>query len=109
MKTTFFKINAFVLLFSLMGTGCKDSDDSIEYQLNQIDFKIVTMDKNQTEKSVFDVGEDVVLAFKAINNSGKAIELKLKSNYLTCKIFQNEINFLFVNKKSDKYNVCSHW
>jgi len=104
MKTTFLKISFIFLFLSLMGVGCEKENIS---QLDQIDFKIVTMDENSTETSVFDVGEDVVLAFEAINNSGKDLELKLKSNYLSCKVFQNEKDFLFVNKKSDNYNVDS--
>ena len=103
MKTTFLKISVFVLLFSLMGAGCEKENIS---QLDQIDFKIVAMDENKTEKSVFEVGENIVLAFEAIN-SGQGKELKLKSNYLSCKVFQNEKDFLFVNKKSDNYNVDS--
>ena len=87
-----------------MGAGCEKEDAS---QLDQIDFKIVAMDKNKTETSVFESGEDIALSFKAINNSGKALELKLKSNYLACKEFQNDKDFLFVNKKSDNYNVNS--
>ena len=104
MKTTFFKIGIFVLLFALMGAGCEKENFS---QLDQIDFKIVTMDKNKAEKKIFEVGEDMVLAFEAINNSEKDLELKLKSNYLSCKVFQNEKDFLYVNKKSDNYNVDS--
>lgn len=104
MKTTLFKISAFVLLFVLMGAGCEKENIS---QFDQIDFKIVTMNENKAEKSVFEVGENMVLAFEATNNSGKDLELKLKSNYLSCKVFQNEKDFLFVNKKSDNYNVNS--
>lgn len=88
-------------------SGCQDIDDSTGSQFDQIDFKIVTMDENETEAIDFEVGEDMVLAFKAINNSGKVLELKLKSDYLTCKVFQNEKDFLFVNKKSDNYDVDS--
>lgn len=104
MKTTILKISFILLFLSLMGAGCEKEDVS---QLNQIDFKIVTMDKNNTETSVFEVGDDVVLVFKAINNSGEALELKLKSDYLACKVFQNEKDFLFVNRKSDNYSVQS--
>jgi hypothetical protein len=108
MKTTFLKISAFVLLLaSLMGSGCRDTTDSIDSQLAQIDFKIVTMDVNSTETKAFTVGTEVFFAFKAINNSGETIELKLKSDYLACKVFQNEKDFLFVNKKSDNYDVSS--
>ena len=104
MKITILKISALLLLFALIGAGCEKEDVS---QLDKIDFKIVAMDKNKTETSVFEVGEDLVLAFKAINNSGKNLELKLKSNYLSCKVFQNEKDFLSVNKKSGNYNVDS--
>ena len=102
MKTTLLKISFTFLLLSLMGAGCKKENIS---QLDQIDFKIATMDDYKVEKSVFELGEDIVLAFEAINNSEKDLELKLKSNYLSCKVFQNENDFLFVNKKSDNYNV----
>ena len=104
MKTTIFKISTFILLFAIMGTEYEKEGVS---QLNQIDFKIVATDKNKTETNNFEVGEDIALSFKAINNSGKVLELKLKSDYLTCKLFQNEKDFLFVNKKSDNYNVDS--
>ncbi|MDP3641753.1 MAG: hypothetical protein Q8S54_01040 [Bacteroidota bacterium] len=104
MKTTFLKISFIFLFLSLIGSGCEKQDVS---QLDQIDFKIVAMDKNKTETSAFEVGEDVALSFKAINNSGKALELKLKSDYLACKVYQNEKDFLFVNKKSDNYNFDS--
>jgi len=104
MKTILFKTSVIFLFVSLMGAGCEKEDVS---QLDQIDFKIVTMDENNTETSVFEVGEDIVLAFKAINNSGEALELKLKSDYLSCKVFQNKTDFLFVNKKSDTHNVNS--
>jgi len=104
MKTISLKISAFLLLFCLMGAGCEKEDIS---QLDQIDFRIVTMDENNTITNVFEVGEDIVLTFQAINNSGKTVELKLKSDYLACKLFQNEKDFLFVNKKSDNYDVDS--
>jgi hypothetical protein len=102
MKTTFLKLSAFVLLFALMVAGCEKENSS---QMDQIDFKIVTIDENNTKTSVFEVGEDVVLAFEAINHLEKDLELKLKSNYLSCKVFQNETDFLFVNKKSDSDNI----
>ncbi len=107
MKTTILKISVIFLFLSLMAAGCKKDADSIINQLDQLDFKIVTMDENNTGTNVLEVGEDMVLAFKVINNSGKDLGLKLKSNYLSCKVFQNEKNFLFVNKKSDNYNVDS--
>lgn len=105
MKIAILKISFIFLLLGLIVPGCKKDEDSVVNQLDQLDFNIVTMDNNNTETNVFEVGEDIVLAFKAINNSGKDLELKLKSNYLTCKVFQNEKDFLFVNKKSDNYNV----
>jgi len=104
MKTILLKISVIFLFLSLMGEGCEKENIS---QLDPIDFKIVTMDENNTETSVFEVGADMVLAFKAINNYGEALELKLKSDYLSCKVFQNETDFLFVNKKSDTYNANS--
>ena len=104
MKTILLKISYIFLLLGLMGAGCEKENIS---QLDQVDFKIVTKDANNTETSVFEIGEDVVLAFETINNSGKDLELNLKSNYLSCKVFQNETDFLFVNKKSDNYNVDS--
>ena len=104
MKTTTLKLCAFALLFALTGSGCGKEEVS---QLDQIDFKIVAMDKNKIETSAFEVGEDIALSFKVINNSGKTLELKLKSDYLACKVFQNEKDFLFVNKKSNNYNVDS--
>jgi len=102
MKTTLLKISFIFLLLSLMGAGCEKEKIS---QLDQIDFKIVTMDENKTEKGVLEAGRDFILAFEVINNSEKDLELKLKSNYLSCKVFQNEKDFLFVNKKSDNYNA----
>jgi hypothetical protein len=104
MKTTLLKLSAFVLLFAIMGAGCEKEDVS---QLDQIDFKIVTMDENNAETNVFEVGDDMILAFIAINNSGKDLELKLKSDFLPCKVFQNEKDFLFVNKQSDNYSINS--
>lgn len=104
MKITLLRISFIFLFLSLIGVGCEKENIS---QLDQIDFKIVTMDKNKAEKNIFEVGEDVVLVFEAINNSEKDLELKLKSDYLSCKVFQNEKDFLFVNKKSDNYNVDS--
>jgi len=102
MKTTIFKISALVLLFALMGAGCEKENTS---QLDQIDFKIVTLDKNQAETNAFKAGDDVFLAFNAINNSGETLELKLKSDYLACKVFQNEKDFFLVKKKATNYDV----
>lgn len=82
-----------LLLSGIIGSGCQNSTDSIDSQLAQIDFKIVTMDVNSTETSDFTVGMEVFFAFKAINNSGETLELKLKSDYLACKVFQNEKTF----------------
>lgn len=107
MKSIHLMISFVLLILCFLGTGCDKDDDSKINQLDQLDFKIVTMDKNNTETTDFEVGEDIVLAFKAINNSGEEIEFKLKSSYLSCKEFQNEKDFLFVNKKSDNYKVDS--
>lgn len=104
MKTTIIKISVLFLLLGLIGAGCEKEDIS---QLDLIDFRIVTMEENNIQTDVFEAGKDVVLAFNAINSSGKILELKLKSDYLACKVFQNEKDFLFVNKKSDNYDVDS--
>ncbi|MFV0592703.1 MAG: hypothetical protein ACK5M7_15055 [Draconibacterium sp.] len=92
------------LFVVLLGAGCEKDDTS---QLDMIDFKIITMNENNIQTNVFEFGEDVVLAFEAINNSGERIEMQLKSDYFACKLFQNDNNFLFVNKKSSNYEVDS--
>ena len=38
MKTTFFKISAFVLLFALMGAGCKKDEEDLSYLDNTKEF-----------------------------------------------------------------------
>ena len=40
MKITFFKISAFVLLFALMGAGCKKDEEDISYLDNTIPFNV---------------------------------------------------------------------
>uniref|UniRef100_UPI003217BE1C hypothetical protein n=1 Tax=uncultured Draconibacterium sp. TaxID=1573823 RepID=UPI003217BE1C len=104
------RITLFLLLIPLcvvlLGTGCEKDETS---QLDMIDFKIITMHENNIQTNVFEFGEDVVLAFEAINNSGEEIEIKLRSDYLACKLFQNEKDFMFVNKKSNNYDVDSSY
>lgn len=75
--------------------SCQKSD-SVTAQLNKINFRIVTMDKNNIETSVFKTGDDMVLAFKIINNS----ELKINAESLICELLQKK-DFLLVNKKTD--------
>jgi hypothetical protein len=81
-------------------TGCKDDGGSEELHVDQIDFKIVTMDKNENESINFETGEEFIMALKLINNSG--MELNLDSYSLSCKLLQ-DTNFLFLNKKSITY------
>lgn len=99
-KIMFFTI--FSTLFIL--SGCQEKEDLIVTQMDQIDFRLVTMDENETEAIEFEVDENFILALKVINNSGK--ELDLKSDSLVCNLLQNE-DFLFVKKKSENYNVDS--
>jgi hypothetical protein len=40
MKTFFFKISAFVLLFALMGAGCKKDEEDLSYLDNTIPFNV---------------------------------------------------------------------
>jgi hypothetical protein len=95
-------IGLFPMLFGSF--GCKKNADTIGSQLEQIEFKIITLNDNKNEVSSFDVGNEIILALKVTNNSGK--ELKLESYSLVCNLLQME-DFLFVNEKADNYETDS--
>lgn len=107
MNTFYQKIGIIFLLFAFGLSSCKKSLN--ENVLDQIDFRIIATDENKSEKIAFASGEDVGLSFIAINNSGNKLELKLKSDYLVCKIYQNETDFFLVKKKSENFDKDSSY
>jgi hypothetical protein len=87
----------FTLLISFLTFfGCEDSD-TVNNQIEEIDFQIVFMDKDLKEATLFAAGDDVHVVLKIINNSTKALDWR--KDY-TCHFFQSP-DFLLVSKRND--------
>ena len=51
-------LSSIVILFRF---SCDDSQDEIQTQLDSVEFRLVVLDENDIEKSIFDLGTDVRL------------------------------------------------
>lgn len=97
MKNTF---HLFASLILVLVTSCKK--DTNTSQLDNVDLKVVTLNKDTVETTHFTYGEDMMLAIKLINNTGKSIKLSTYST--TCEWLSQE-DFLFVYKTTAKSSM----
>jgi hypothetical protein len=67
------KVTLVFLLLSLAALTafkCSKSDDELQSKINDLEFRLVTLDELGNEKSVFEVNTNITLALSANNKSG---------------------------------------
>ena len=100
----------FTLLIAIsllgLGLGCQDNEAEFAFsdQVNQLEFKILTLDEEEVKRSTFSHGVDVNIAVQLTNTSSR--EFVWNYDY-TCHLFQTE-EFLVVykNNESDETSVA---
>jgi hypothetical protein len=105
MKTTFLKISAFILLFTLMGAGCKKDDEIFELQIGDknaviqkevdgIEFKFCLLNEQREPATIFNEGENFTFHFSIKNNTMQDLffDRNVILNSEFCKVYSNENN-----------------
>ena len=112
MKTTILKLSAFVLIFALMGVGCKKgkellwkiSPDSktavIQNEVDGIEFKFCLLNEKGKPAIVFNEGEDFAFNFSFSN--------KMQDTIVVTTEFIN-LNFFRVYRTLDNYDMGKPW
>ncbi len=87
MKTSIFKISAFILLLALVGAGCEKDDEQIleispasktaviQKEVDGIEFKFCLLNEKGEPATVFKEGENFSFLFAMTNKSGKKLYL----------------------------------
>ncbi len=91
-KTMYLKF--LIISLSVIAPGCDDNnslDDYTKSQIDSIEFKLVILDKNRNEKSVFSAGTDIRLAVMLNNKLGRDFAWE---NSYACQLLQQEDFFL---------------
>jgi len=57
-------------LAALTAFTCSKKDDELQSKINDLEFRLVTLDELGNEKSVFEVNTNITLALRVVNKSG---------------------------------------